>query len=153
MASKLEVEIELKTHSENLWKNLKEFITFFPKALPNMYEKIDVIEGDGRSVGSVFVSTLKPSELNPVVEVTKERIELLDEEKKILSYSFVEGEILKNYKNFRAIIRVSRSKSDGTIVNYLAEFEKANAEVPNPDFFKDYVAKLFHDVDDYLLKE
>nr|USU81828.1 MLPL3 [Nepeta sibirica] len=150
MASKIEVEIELKTPSDKLWKNLKEFVFFFPKALPHMFEKIDVIEGDGRSVGSVFVATVKPSELYPVV-TTKERIEMVDEKNKMMSYSFVEGEMLKNYKNFKATMCVSSNKNDGSIIKYTAEFEKANA-VPDPYFVTDNAAKLLHDVDDYLLK-
>lgn len=61
MASKLELEIEMQISAEKLWENLREFTTFFPKALPHIFEKIDVIEGDGRSVGSIFVATSKPS--------------------------------------------------------------------------------------------
>ena len=56
---KFEIDIELKTSPEKLWKNLKEFITLFPKAMPDAIERIDVIEGDGRSVGTVYLSTPK----------------------------------------------------------------------------------------------
>ncbi|XP_057810955.1 MLP-like protein 423 [Salvia miltiorrhiza] len=147
--SKLELDIELKTSAEKLWKNLKEFITFFPKALPHIYEKIDVIEGDGSSAGSIFVCTFKSPEMAP----TKERVEMVDEDKKLLSYSFIEGEILKNYKSFKSMLCVSNSsKSDGALVKYSVEFEKANAEVGDPDFFKGFVAKIFEDMDTYLLK-
>lgn len=90
--------------------------------------------------------------MNPVVSTTKERIEVVDEEKKILSYSFVEGQILENYKNFKGIINVSSSKSGGALIKYVAEFEKKHAQVADPHFFRAFVAKLFKDVDAYLLK-
>ncbi|KAH6763412.1 hypothetical protein C2S52_020845 [Perilla frutescens var. hirtella] len=145
MASKIEAEIELKSPAEKVWNNLKQFTVVFPKALPQTYERIDVLEGDGKSVGSVILSIFKES------QSVKERIELVDDEKKILSYSFLEGEILNHFKNYKAIICVT-SKSDGALINYSAELEKADAHAPNPDFFRDFVVKLFHDFDAYLLK-
>lgn len=59
MATKLEVEIEMKTPAEKVWSNLKEFATVFPKVLPHIYQKIDVLEGDGKSVGSILYITFK----------------------------------------------------------------------------------------------
>lgn len=56
---KFEVEIELKTSPEKLWKSQKEFVTLFPKVMPDLFKGIDVIEGDGRSVGTVYVVTFK----------------------------------------------------------------------------------------------
>ncbi|KAL1539370.1 MLP-like protein 423 [Salvia divinorum] len=151
-ASKLEIELELKTSPEKLWKNLKEFVTLLPNAMPDVYEGINVIEGDGRSVGSIFVSTFKPSEMKPVVSISKERLEIVDDGKKILSYSFLEGEILENYKNFRVVIYVgSSTKSDGALVKYTAEFNKANEQVADPHIFKSFVVKLFMAIDAYLL--
>lgn len=91
------------------------------------------------------------AELKSVVSTTKERIELVDEEKKTLSYSFLEGEILKYYKNFKAIVSVS-TKGDGALIKYAAEFDKASEEVPDPDLFRDFAVKLFQDLDAYLLK-
>nr|QKE59448.1 major latex protein-like protein [Nepeta racemosa] len=152
MASKLEIEIELKSDVEKMWKHFKEFTKLFPKACPHLYEKIDVIEGDGISVGTIFVSTLKPTELNPVVMVTKEKIDFLDDENKMLRYSYMEGEILKNYKNLRGTVHMSSSKSGGTIFKYSGEFEKANEQVPDPVFFKDFMVIVFQGLDDYILK-
>ena len=61
--NKVKIEIELKTSSEKLWKNLKEFITLFLKAMSDAIETVDVIEGDGRLVGTVYVSTSKPTSI------------------------------------------------------------------------------------------
>ncbi|KAL8550460.1 hypothetical protein ACS0TY_009043 [Phlomoides rotata] len=55
--SKFEFDIVLKSSAGKLWRNLKNFVTTFPKALPHMYKSIEIIEGDGKSVGSVFKST------------------------------------------------------------------------------------------------
>ncbi|XP_047963301.1 MLP-like protein 423 [Salvia hispanica] len=151
---KFEIDIELKTSPEKLWKNLKEFITLFPKAMPDAIERIDVIEGDGRSVGTVYLSTPKATEMVPVVSTIKERIDIVDDEKKILGYSILEGDILEYYKNFKVVVYVGSSpKSDGALVKYTGEFNKANENVVvNLDIYKAFVVKLYMDVDAYLLK-
>ncbi|KAL1539372.1 MLP-like protein 423 [Salvia divinorum] len=151
-ASKFEVELESKTSPEKLWKNLKEFVTLFPKAMPDVYQGIEVIEGDGRSAGSIFVSTMKPSETKPVASISKERIEIVDDEKKILSFTFLEGEFSENYKNLKVEISGGRGTKSGALVKYTSEFNKANEKVLDPNLFKGYVVKLVTDVDDYLLK-
>ncbi|KAG6398806.1 hypothetical protein SASPL_140277 [Salvia splendens] len=152
--NKFEVEIELKTSPEKLWRNLKEYVTLFPKAMPDVIERVDVIEGDGRSVGTVYVSTSKPTEMSPVVSIIKERIEVVDDKKKILGYSILESDILEYYKNFKVVIYVgSNPKSDGALVKYTAEFNKANENVVvDLDIYKAFVVKLYMAVDAYLLK-
>nr|USU81826.1 MLPL1 [Nepeta sibirica] len=152
MASKLEVELELKSDVEKMWKNFKEFTKLFPKALPHLYEGIAVAEGDGISAGTIFISTLKPTDpSNPVVSINKERIDSLDDEKKILTYSYIEGEILKSYKNLKGTVSMSSNNGDGTIFKYVVEFDKANAQVPDPLLFKDFLVMVFQGFDDYVL--
>lgn len=63
MASNIEVEIEMKTPAEKVWSNIREFVTVYPKALPHIFEKFDVLEGDGRAVGSILVTTFNPGKL------------------------------------------------------------------------------------------
>lgn len=62
--SKLEVDIVMKSRAEKVWKNLKEFAKVFPKALPDTYESIEIVQGDGISVGSVLKATYKPGTLS-----------------------------------------------------------------------------------------
>ena len=90
----------------------------------------------------------------PVVSTIKERIDIVDDEKKILGYSILEGDILEYYKNFKVVVYVGSSpKSDGALVKYTGEFNKANENVVvNLDIYKAFVVKLYMDVDAYLLK-
>lgn len=37
-------------------------------------------------------------------------------------------------------------------MKWLCEFEKASDEVPNPDLIRDFAAKNFKEIDEYLLK-
>lgn len=60
MASKIEVEVELKSNAEKIWENIRESTTVFPKALPHLYGGIEVVEGDGKSVASVRLIKYPP---------------------------------------------------------------------------------------------
>lgn len=53
MAGKLDVEVEVKTNADKFWESIRDSSTVFPKALPHQYKSIQVLEGDGKSVGSV----------------------------------------------------------------------------------------------------
>lgn len=86
--------------------------------------------------------------------IIKERVEIVDDEKKIWGYRVLEGDILENYKNFKVVIYVGSSpKSDGALVKYTGEFNKANENVVvDLDIYKAFVVELYKAVDAYLLK-
>lgn len=53
MASKLEVEVEVKSSADKFWGGIKESSDLFPKIFPDQFKSIEIVEGDGISVGSV----------------------------------------------------------------------------------------------------
>lgn len=57
ITGKLEVEVEIKSEADKYWKNIRESHTLFPKICSDLYKSIEVLEGDGRSVGSVRLIT------------------------------------------------------------------------------------------------
>ncbi|XP_047957738.1 MLP-like protein 423 [Salvia hispanica] len=151
MASKIEMEVELKSEAEKVWNSMRESTTLFPKALPQHYQSIQILEGDGKSVNSVRLVTY-PQGISPVSSI-KEKIEAVDDEKKFVSYSVIEGDILKYYKNFKGSLSVSSSSNgdNKTSLKWTCEFDKATEDTPDPDFIKEFALKTFQDLDAYLL--
>lgn len=78
---------------------------------------------------------------------TKVRIELVDDTKKVLSYTFIDGQNL----NSKVIFSV-RSNNGGGVITITTEFDKANSQIPTPEFYRDNSIKAFQEVDAYLLK-
>ncbi|KAL5720335.1 hypothetical protein ACHQM5_008409 [Ranunculus cassubicifolius] len=146
---KLEVEVPTKSSSDQLWSVLKKTTTIFPEIFPDRYKSIDVLEGDGKSVGSVIL--MKYVEGTPDVTFSKERIEEVDEANKSLVYSVLEGEITSLYKTFKASVQIS-TKGDGSSVKWVLDYEKASADVPEPTFVKDFAVATFEGLDAYALK-
>lgn len=52
---KIDVEVEVKSPVDKFWNGIRDSINLFPKASPNEYKSIEVVEGDGKSVGSVLL--------------------------------------------------------------------------------------------------
>ncbi|CAK9137815.1 unnamed protein product [Ilex paraguariensis] len=147
---KLNVDMEVKSPADKFWESVRNSNTLFPKLFPDQYKSIEVLEGDGKSVGSVRLVTY--AEGLPLVSVSKEKIDAVDEANKTVSYSVVGGELLKYYKNFKAHLTVT-PKGDGSLVLWSCEFEKATEEVVDPHFIKDFAVKNFHHLDGYILQQ
>ncbi|KAG9448762.1 hypothetical protein H6P81_008727 [Aristolochia fimbriata] len=149
MASNLDVEVEVKSSADKFWEAIRDSISLFPKIFPEMYKSIEIVEGDGKGVGSI--RHIVYTEAVPMVKFAKEKIEVADEEKKTVAYSVIEGDLVNFYKNFKATLQVI-PKGDGASVKWKAEFDKASEEVPEPTLLKEAAVKTFKDLDEYLLK-
>lgn len=67
-----------------------------------------------------------------------------------MAYSVIDGDMMQYYKSFKASLEVI-PEEEGSLVKWLCEFEKASEEVPNPDIIRDFAAKNFKEIDEYLL--
>ncbi|KAL6650868.1 hypothetical protein ACP70R_009793 [Stipagrostis hirtigluma subsp. patula] len=151
MASKAELVVEVKSPADKLWAALRDSTELFPKIFPEQYKSIETVEGDGKSAGTVRL--LKYTEGVPMLTFAKEKVELADDEKRVVTYSVVDGELVSFYKNFKVTLQVSPAKEGGgAVVSWAMEFDKASEQVPEPDAIRETAAKTFHDLDDYLLK-
>jgi hypothetical protein len=145
---KLEVEVEVKSNADKFWNTLKDCATIFPKAFPNDYKTIEILEGDGKSAGSIRLLTL--GEGSPLVKIRKERIDDFDDSKRTLTYSVIDGDLLKYFKKFKGHLSVT-PKGDGSLVKWSSEYETNSQEVSDPQLIKEVAVKTFLKVDDYTL--
>ncbi|KAL4569613.1 hypothetical protein LXL04_025254 [Taraxacum kok-saghyz] len=146
---KLDVEVKVKSEADKFWNTIMDSATIFPKVCSDLYKEVEVLEGDGRSVGSVRLVHF--AEGSPIVKSAKEKIEEVDESKKKVAYSVIDGEMMKYYKTFKATLEVI-PEGEGSIVKWMCEYEKASDEVPDPSMIRDFAAKNFQEIDAYLLK-
>ncbi|KAG1326995.1 MLP-like protein [Cocos nucifera] len=151
MASKVEAEVEVKSPADNVWGAIRDSTALFPKIFPEQYKSIDIVEGDGKSAGTIRL--LKFAEGAPVVTFAKERIEVADDGNKLVSYSVIDGELASFYKPFKATLQVVPKSDGGGFVKWCLAYDKVNEEVPQPDFLLGTAVKTFKDLDAYLLQK
>ncbi|XP_004509856.1 MLP-like protein 423 [Cicer arietinum] len=145
---KLEVEIEVKSNADKFWSIIKDSASIFPKAFPNDYKSIEILEGDGNTVGSVRLVTF--GEGSPFVKINKEKIDDIDDSKRTLTYSVIDGDLLKYFKQLKSHLSVT-PKGDGSLVKWSSEYEKDSQEVPEPEIIKEFAVNTFLKVDEYIL--
>lgn len=175
MASTAEVLVAVKSSPDRFWEAIRGSTDLFPKVFPEQYQSIEIVEGDGRSAGTVRLLKYAQGEHPPIptpvgcprrdppwkscwvgagvplVTFAKEKIEEVDDASKQVSYSLIDGELVSYYKNFKANLKVEPN-GDGSQVKWCMEYEKANTEVPDPDLVKETAAKTFSALDEYLAK-
>ncbi|XP_004489875.1 MLP-like protein 423 [Cicer arietinum] len=145
---KLEVDIiDLKSNADKFWQTIRDSTTIFPKAFPHDYKSIEILQGDGKAPGSI--RHFSYGEGSPICKSSKEKIDAADDEKKTVSYSIVEGDLLEYYKVFKGHISVTPF-GEGCDVKWTAEYEKGSHEVPDPTAVKDFAVKNFFEVDEYI---
>lgn len=87
------------------------------------------------------------------MEITKEKIDAVDDATRTLTYSVIDGELLKYFKHYKGHLTVKPKPRDGSLLKWFCEYEKASQdqEVPGPDSIKEFVVKTFLMIDDYTL--
>ncbi|KAJ9187624.1 hypothetical protein P3X46_003053 [Hevea brasiliensis] len=147
-SGKLDVEVHIKSSPDKFWNSIRNSTTLFPKVFPDQYKNIQVLEGDGKAPGTVRLFTY--AEGSPLVKVSKERIDVVDEATKHVAYSVIEGDLLKFYKIFKGFIFVCPKENGESLVKWSCEYEKASDDVEVPHVIKDFVVKNFKEVDEYI---
>jgi hypothetical protein len=78
-----------------------------------------------------------------------QKTDAIDDEKKTLTYSIIEGDLLQYFSKFQAHIAVI-PVGEGCEVKWTAEFTKVKHDIPDPTIVKDFAVKNFIEVDDYI---
>jgi abscisic acid receptor (PYR/PYL family) len=108
---------------ESVWALVRRFDN--PKVYKNFIRQCRIVQGDGLHVGDLrevmVVSGL------PAVSST-ERLEILDEERHVISFSVVGGD--HRLKNYRSVTTLHASDDEGTVVveSYIVDVPPGNTE-------------------------
>lgn len=82
----------------------------------------------------------------------KETVEEVDDQNKTIKFNCLEGEVLKEFKSFKAIVQVTPKAGEGSLVKWTIEFEKVNEDIPSPDAYLELAQKMTKDIDDHLVE-
>ncbi|KZV50665.1 MLP-like protein 423 [Dorcoceras hygrometricum] len=147
MAETFSVEFEAKSDAHKIWDFVKNFHLICHDAFPQFYDSVETLEGDGSSTGTVRIIRYVPG--IPITNI-KERLDLVDDENKIISYTFLDGDIFQIYKSFEATLALD-PKADGTTMKFYGKYEKAAGVKTFAESVQDFVDFTFGALDKYLL--
>ncbi|CAL5206659.1 unnamed protein product [Lathyrus oleraceus] len=146
LSGKVEIEIEIQAPADKFYNIFRKQLEHVPNISPEIHEN-KVHEGDGENVGSIkyweyIIEGKKVS--------AKAKIETIDDENKIITYSLFDGEVSENYKSFKSTFQVL-----GGIVKWTFEYEKLKEDIAfgAPDSYLVFAEKVTKDIDAHLIKE
>ncbi|XP_028758984.1 MLP-like protein 43 isoform X2 [Neltuma alba] len=148
LTGNLEFEIEIQSPAI-------EFFNFFTKQLynlPNATGSVhlgEIHEGhDWHAIGSVKHWSYT---VDGKVVTCKERFEELDKENKSVKVELFEGDVKKEYKSFKFILKATEKEGGGGIATWSFFYEKIHEGIPDPIGYLDLAATMTKDVDAHLL--
>ncbi|KAG5532167.1 hypothetical protein RHGRI_026701 [Rhododendron griersonianum] len=115
---------------------------------PGNIQNVDLHEGDWGTVSSVIFWNYTHDGKE---KTAKEVIEAIDEEKKLVTFKVVEGDLLQLYKTFIITVHVD-TKGENNLVTWTLEYEKLNGDVEDPTTFMDLCIVVTKDIETHHLK-
>ncbi|XAR72242.1 hypothetical protein NMG60_11018814 [Bertholletia excelsa] len=143
---KLEQQTEIKSSPDRLFDIYKNKSHLMPKICPQNLQSVQVLDGDGRSVGSVRLWTYIMG--RPVI--AKDKIGAVDEENRSITFDLIGGEVTKYYSSFKATLQAT-SREGKNWAKWTLEFEKLNEQVPTPHSHMEFLLNGAKEIDAYLL--
>ncbi|KAI3453135.1 hypothetical protein Pfo_009798 [Paulownia fortunei] len=144
---KLELQTQITSPPDIFFDIYKNKTYLMPSISPDKLQSIQVLEGDGKSVGSVRLWTY----VMGVPVIAKDKIVAVDEENKSITFELIGGEVTKCFKSFKATLEAT-AKADMNIVKWVLEYEKASEDVPSPHSHLEFLVNMATEIDAYLLK-
>ncbi|WVZ01420.1 hypothetical protein V8G54_027489 [Vigna mungo] len=103
--------------------------------IANIFPKVNGVLRDPSSPGTIYT----------------EVVESIDKEKNKTDFKVIDGDLLKHYKNFKFIVQAT-PKEDGSVVNWVMEYEKQNSHTPDPYTLLELGIEMTKEIGAYLTK-
>ncbi|KAF5194738.1 Mlp-like protein [Thalictrum thalictroides] len=148
---KLEKEMEAKSNPQKIYDMIKYTLHHLHTISPEFYKSIDILEGDGESVGSVRLWKYVLPGTSKVM-TAKEKTEVVDDENMLIVWNIFEGDHSNHFNGFVLKMQVI-PKGEGSLVKYTIQYEKGNEHGPDPQQFMNMFAMCFDKLDAHLVGE
>ncbi|CAI8605514.1 unnamed protein product [Vicia faba] len=150
LCGKVFTEYEIEASATKFYNIFRKQLQNIPNISPEVHGA-RVIEGDWESIGSViqWKYTIDGRE-----ESAREKIETIDDENKVITYSHFDGEVSENYKSLKGTLEVM-DEEYGALVRWSFEYEKLKEDITGafPNSYLDLVLEVTKAVDAHLVKE
>ncbi|CAN1284736.1 MLP-like protein 34 [Linum perenne] len=90
-------------------------------------------------------------------KVAKEVIEEIDDVNLSTTFRVIEGDLMKDYKNFKLVVKATPQKKiegeEWCLVRWILDYEKLKEETPEPFSLLEFVVHTSKDIDDHHTKK
>ncbi|CAI8605511.1 unnamed protein product [Vicia faba] len=150
LSGKVESETEIEATAAKFFHIFRKQLGHVPNISPEVHGN-SVHEGNWENIGSVkhWEYTIEGRK-----HTTKEKIESIDDDNKIIKYSVYDGDVTDSYKTFKVTLQVI-DRENGGLVKWTIDYEKLKEDITaaSPDSYLVLFAKITNDIDAHLVKE
>ncbi|KAF3505717.1 hypothetical protein F2Q69_00004427 [Brassica cretica] len=145
----VEVDVEIKSPA-NKFHMFVGRLQHVPKAT-RYIQGYDLLEGDWGMVGSIVLWKLIS---DGETRVSKDRIEAMDFEKKVIQWRVLEGPLKTEYNSLLKTMKVSPNHGGPrSTVKWNVKYERIDENVAHPERLLQFLVEVTKQVDGYLLSE
>ncbi|XP_047309675.1 kirola-like [Impatiens glandulifera] len=145
---KLVNQVEIKSDGDVFHEIFRQRPHHISTMSPSLIQNVDIHDGhDWGTVGSIIYWNFTHDGKE---KVAKEIIREIDEEKKLVKYEVLEGDIKEHYKTFFVTVHVD-TEGENNLVTWTFEYEKMNADVEDPTSLMDFCIAVSKDIETHHL--
>ncbi|GMN44075.1 hypothetical protein TIFTF001_013274 [Ficus carica] len=125
LCGKLETDVEIKASAEKFHSIFRHKPHHISNVASHKIQGVDLHEGEWGTVGSIvcwnYFHDGKP-------RVARDRVEAIDEEKNLITFRVLEGDLREHFKSFVITIQANpKVGGEGCTVHWILEYEKLHA--------------------------
>ncbi|KAJ0970842.1 hypothetical protein J5N97_018801 [Dioscorea zingiberensis] len=154
MKGTLSHELEVGLSADEIWVVYRslELADLVVKLLPNIIQKVELVEGDG-GVGTVLHVYFPPG--TPLVQSYKEKFTKIDDEKRVKEAHVVEGGYLQlGFLFYMVRFEVIAQSETTSVVKSTIEYEIEEKFATNSSLVSTYALAIIHEtVGKYLIEK
>ncbi|MGD7309624.1 MLP family protein, partial [Ralstonia pseudosolanacearum] len=143
---------EVKCDPHKFYEMMKYSLHHLPTIYPEGYTDCQILEGDGKSEGSVRSwKYILPGQTDEML--VKCRTVKQDDENMMVSFYVEEGHLHSEYKHMQVTVQVFPKGEEGSLVKWTVEFEKHHDGIADPHAYLEIFKNLNQKVDAHVHKE
>ncbi|XP_026440173.1 major latex protein 146-like [Papaver somniferum] len=152
MADAMGFEAEVKCSADMFYGFFKNKITQLANHFPEIYKSIQVIKGDGPSVGSAWLWKM---ELGGRFITEKSEMIAVNSENKSITWNFLDGgDVMNLYRSFQIkLVSVTPTGQGSCLVKWSVSFENALGDLPIPTAFINLLHMISRELPSRILKQ
>ncbi|EEF28116.1 MLP-like protein 31 [Ricinus communis] len=148
LSGKVEADVKIKTSADKFHDVMGGRPHHMTIASPQKLQTCDLHDGEFGRKGSVICWNYVH---DGKAKVAKELVEDIDDVNMSTTFKVIEGDILKEYKSFKFVVQAT-PQGEGSTVHWILEYEKLNANIPEPTSLLEFVVDLTKDIDAHLVQ-
>ncbi|KAK7334822.1 hypothetical protein VNO80_26588 [Phaseolus coccineus] len=143
---KMEVNVHIMASAEQFHDVLCNKTHHIANISPQNIKSVQILKGEWGTEGSIIFWNYV---LDGKACVSTNMVEGIDKENNKVNLKVIDGEMLKNYKSCTFIAQAI-PKENGSVVNWVAEYEKQNANTPEPHTIMELITEMTEEIGAYL---